>query len=73
MQAAVKRVMAAAAKHNIPVGGPGGAAAVKPMIDAGFRFIQGPASSGFLQSAARDFFSAIKTAGVQKKEPAAVY
>jgi 2-keto-3-deoxy-L-rhamnonate aldolase RhmA len=70
---AVKRVMAAAKKNGIPVGGPGGAADVKRMIADGYRFIQGPSDLTLMQSAARDFFSNLKTSGVEKKEPIPLY
>jgi 2-keto-3-deoxy-L-rhamnonate aldolase RhmA len=73
MQTAVKRVMAAAGKHNIPVGGPGGAADVKRMIAEGFRFIQGPSDLSLLQTATRDFFSGLKAAGVDRKDPVPLY
>lgn len=73
MKAAVARVMAAAAKHGIPVGGPGGAGDIKRMIAEGFRFIQGPSDLSLLQSAAREFFSSLKSAGVAKKDPVPLY
>ncbi len=73
MQQAVKRVMAAAKKAGIPVGGPGGAADIKKMLAEGFRFIQGPSDLSLLQLATREFFSGLKTAGVEKKEPIPLY
>jgi 2-keto-3-deoxy-L-rhamnonate aldolase RhmA len=73
MKAAVERVMSAARKHKIPVGGPGGAASIKRMIDEGFRFIQGPSDLSLLQTAARGFFDSIKAGGVAHKDPVPVY
>ena len=70
---AVQRIMLAGKKHGIPVGGPGGAADIKRMIAEGYRFIQGPSDLSLLQTAARDFFSSLKTAGVEKKEPVPLY
>jgi 2-keto-3-deoxy-L-rhamnonate aldolase RhmA len=74
MQQAVKRVMAAGKRYGIPVGGPGGSpAAIKQMIADGYRFIQGPSDLSLLQSATRDYFSSLKSAGVEKKEPIPLY
>jgi 2-keto-3-deoxy-L-rhamnonate aldolase RhmA len=74
MQAAVKRVMAAGKKHNIPVGGPGGSPAViKNMIGEGYRFIQGPSELAIMRVALGDFFSGLKSAGVEKKDPVPMY
>ncbi len=73
MQEGVKRIMAAAKKHNIPVGGPGGPADIKRMIAEGYRFIQGPSDLNLLQNAARDFFAGLKSAGVEKKVPFPLY
>ncbi|MBI5084429.1 MAG: aldolase [Acidobacteria bacterium] len=73
MRAAVERVMSAAKKHNLPVGGPAGAADVKRMLAEGYRFLQGPSDLSLLQSAARDFFSSIKAAGVERKDPTPIY
>jgi 2-keto-3-deoxy-L-rhamnonate aldolase RhmA len=74
MQAAVKRVMAAARKHNLPVGGPAGSPAViKRMIADGFRFMQGPSDVVLMQMAAREFFGGLKSQGVEKKEPLPMY
>jgi len=71
---AVARVLAAAAKHNIPVGGPAGSpAAIKDMIARGFRFIQGPSDLSLLQTAARDFFGNLSKAGIERKEPVPLY
>lgn len=70
---AVARIMAAGKKHGIPVGGPGGAADIKRMIAEGYRFIQGPSDLSLMQTATRDFFSNLKTAGVDKKEPVPLY
>lgn len=73
MRAAVKRVMGAASKHNIAVGGPAGPAAIKGMIDEGFRFIQGPSDLSLLQTAARGFFDTIRAGGVAHKDPVPIY
>jgi 2-keto-3-deoxy-L-rhamnonate aldolase RhmA len=73
MKQAVSRVMAAGKKNNIPVGGPGGPADIKRMLAEGYRFIQGPSDLSLLQTAARDFFSGLKAAGVEKKEPVPLY
>lgn len=73
VKAAVKRVMAAAAKHKIPVGGPGGAANVKSMIADGYRFIQGPSDLSLLQIATREFFSNVRKDGVDHKDPIPIY
>lgn len=74
MQAAVKRVMAAGKKHNIPVGGPGGSPAViKRMIGEGYRFIQGPSEIAMMRNALNDFFGGLKTSGVERKEPIPLY
>jgi 2-keto-3-deoxy-L-rhamnonate aldolase RhmA len=73
MQAAVERVMAAAKKHGIAVGGPGGAAAIKGMIGQGFRFIQGPSDLSLLQTAARGFFETVRGGGVAHKDPVPIY
>ena len=73
MKAAVERVMAAARKHGIPVGGPGGAGDIKRMIAEGFRFIQGPSDLSLLQSATRQFFNSLHSAGVEKKDPVPLY
>ncbi len=73
MKAAVERVMAAAKKHDIAVGGPGGPADIKRMIAEGFRFIQGPSELSLLQTAARDFFSGLKAGGVEHKDPVPIY
>ena len=70
---AVQRIMLAGKKYGIPVGGPGGAADIKRMIAEGYRFIQGPSDLSLMQNATRDFFSALKTAGVEKKEPVPLY
>jgi 2-keto-3-deoxy-L-rhamnonate aldolase RhmA len=70
---AVQRVMLAGKKHGIPVGGPGGAADIKRMISEGYRFIQGPSELSLIQTAARDFFTSLKSAGVEKKEPVPLY
>jgi 2-keto-3-deoxy-L-rhamnonate aldolase RhmA len=70
---AVQRIMLAGKKHGIPVGGPGGAADIKRMIAEGYRFIQGPSDLSLMQTAARDFFTSLKTAGVEKKEPVPLY
>jgi 2-keto-3-deoxy-L-rhamnonate aldolase RhmA len=74
MQAAVKRVMAAAKKHGLPVGGPAGSpAAIQRMIADGFRFIQGPSDVVLMQMAAREFFGGLKSQGVEKKDPLPLY
>jgi 2-keto-3-deoxy-L-rhamnonate aldolase RhmA len=71
---AVSRVFAAAARNKIPVGAPSGSpAAIKNLVAAGFRFIQGPSELGFLQSAAREFFSNLKKEGVEHKDPIPLY
>jgi 2-keto-3-deoxy-L-rhamnonate aldolase RhmA len=70
---AVQRIMLAGKKHGIPVGGPGGAADIKRMIAEGYRFIQGPSDLSLMQTATRDFFGSLKTAGVEKKEPVPLY
>ncbi len=70
---AVERIMLAGKKHGIPVGGPGGAADIKRMMAEGYRFIQGPSDLSLMQTATRDFFSSLKTAGVEKKEPVPLY
>ncbi len=74
MQTAVKKVMSAAAKHGIPVGGPAGSPAViKQMIAQGFRFIQGPSDLVLMQMATREFFGGLKSQGVEKQEPLPLY
>jgi 2-keto-3-deoxy-L-rhamnonate aldolase RhmA len=73
MKQAVARVMAAAKKHNLPVGGPGGAADIKRMIAEGYRFIQGPSDLSLLQIATRGFFDNVKTSGIERKEPIPIY
>jgi len=73
MKAAVERVMAAARKNKIPVGGPGGASSVKRMLAEGYRFIQGPSDLSLLQTAANDFFNALKAGGVAHKQPVPLY
>lgn len=74
VQDAVARVLAAAARHKIPVGGPAGSPAlIKKMIGQGFRFIQGPSDLSLLQMAARDFFGSLKKEGVERKEPIPLY
>jgi 2-keto-3-deoxy-L-rhamnonate aldolase RhmA len=74
VQEAVKKVLAAAGKHGIPVGGPAGAPAqIKKMIGQGFRFLQGPSDLSLLQLAARDFFANLKKEGVERKEPIPLY
>lgn len=73
MQDAVAKVMRAAKKHGIAVGGPGGAADIQRMIREGFRFIQGPSDLSLLQSAARDFFANLKQSGVERKDPVPLY
>ena len=74
MKDAVNRVLRAGKKHGIPVGGPAGTAAdIKRMLAEGFRFIQGPSDLGLLQTATRNFFDSLKTAGVEKKEPIPLY
>ncbi|MBI3470588.1 MAG: aldolase [Candidatus Solibacter usitatus] len=74
VQEAVKKVLAAAGRHNIPVGGPAGnPAQIKKMIAEGFRFIQGPSDLSLLQTAARDFFGSLKKEGVERKEPIPLY
>jgi len=71
---AVQRVLAAAGKHKIPVGGPAGSAtAIKNMISSGFRFIQGPSELSLMQVAARDFFDNLKKEGVERKDPIPLY
>lgn len=73
VQAAVEKVMRAAKKHGIAVGGPGGAADIQRMIGEGFRFIQGPSDLGLLQMGARDFFANLKKSGVERKDPIPLY
>jgi 2-keto-3-deoxy-L-rhamnonate aldolase RhmA len=73
MQQAVARVMAAARKHGIPVGGPGGAGDVRRMVEAGYRFIQGPSDLGFLQSGTREFFRTLQGSGVEHPDPPPLY
>ncbi len=73
MQAAVEKVMKAAKKHGIAVGGPGGAADIQRMIGEGFRFIQGPSDLSLLQTGAREFFANLKKAGVERKDPVPLY
>lgn len=74
VQEAIRRVLAAAAKHNIPVGGPAGSAAqIRSMIQQGFRFIQGPSDLSLLRVAAQDFFENLKREGVERKEPVPLY
>ena len=73
MHAAIKRVMTAARKHGIAVGGPGGATVIKGMIDQGFRFIQGPSDLSLLQTAARGFFDTVRGGGVVHKDPVPIY
>lgn len=73
MKDAVERIMRAGKKYGIPVGGPGGPADIKRMIAEGYRFIQGPSDLSLMQTATRDFFSSLKAAGVEKKEPIPLY
>jgi 2-keto-3-deoxy-L-rhamnonate aldolase RhmA len=73
MKTAVAKVMAAAKKHNIAVGGPAGAADVKRMIDEGYRFLQGPSDLSLMQTGARGFFDAVKAGGVAHKDPIPIY
>jgi 2-keto-3-deoxy-L-rhamnonate aldolase RhmA len=73
MKAAVERVISAAKKNKVPVGGPGGASNIKRMIDEGYRFIQGPSDLSLLQTAARGFFDSIKAGGVAHKDPVPIY
>lgn len=73
MQAAVEKVMKAAKKHGIAVGGPGGASDIQRMIGEGFRFIQGPSDLSLLQAGARDFFAGLKKTGVERKAPVPLY
>jgi 2-keto-3-deoxy-L-rhamnonate aldolase RhmA len=74
VQDAIRRVLAAAAKHRIPVGGPAGSAVqIRSMIQQGFRFIQGPSDLSLLRMAAQDFFANLKREGVERKEPIPLY
>ncbi|MBN9662617.1 MAG: aldolase [Acidobacteria bacterium] len=73
MKAAIERVMSAAKKNNLAVGGPGGASEIKGMIEEGFRFIQGPSDLSLLQTAARGFFEGIRAGGVAHKDPVPIY
>jgi 2-keto-3-deoxy-L-rhamnonate aldolase RhmA len=73
MKAAVERVMSAARKHDIPVGGPGDASAIKRMIGEGYRFIQGPSDLSLLQTGVRGFFDSLKAGGVEHKDPVPIY
>jgi 2-keto-3-deoxy-L-rhamnonate aldolase RhmA len=74
MRDAVSRIIAAAARNRIPVGGPAGSGPViRKMIAQGFRFIQGPSDLSLLQTASRDFFAGLKKEGVEKKEPIPLY
>src|SRR5581483_4291615 len=71
---AVDRILAAGAKHHIPVSGPAGTPAqIQAMIARGFRFIQGPSDLSLLQTATRDFFTGLKKAGVEKRDPIPLY
>ncbi len=74
VQEAIRKVLAAAAKHHIPVGGPAGSAQqIRSMIQQGFRFIQGPSELSLMRGAAQDFFSSLKREGVERKEPVPLY
>jgi 2-keto-3-deoxy-L-rhamnonate aldolase RhmA len=74
VQDAVRRVLAEAARHKIPVGGPAGSPAqIRAMLQQGFRFIQGPSDLSLLRSAAQDFFVNLKKEGVEHKEPIPLY
>ena len=73
MKAAVEKVMKAAKKNGIAVGGPGGAGEIKQMVAEGFRFIQGPSDLSLLQTGVREFFAGVKATGVARKEPVPIY
>jgi 2-keto-3-deoxy-L-rhamnonate aldolase RhmA len=74
VQDAIRRVLAAAEKHHIAVGGPAGSAPqIRAMIQQGFRFIQGPSDLSLLRTAAQDFFGNLKKEGVERKEPIPLY
>jgi len=74
VQDAVRRVLAEAARHKIPVGGPAGSPAqIRAMVQQGFRFIQGPSDLSLLRAAAQDFFLNLKKEGVEHTEPIPLY
>lgn len=74
MQSAVKRVVAAARRNGIAVGGPAGSPSeMKRLIGEGFQFIQGPSDLALMQMAVREFFRSVRSAGVEKKDPIPLY
>jgi 2-keto-3-deoxy-L-rhamnonate aldolase RhmA len=73
MLAAIEKVMRAAKKHGLAVGGPGGASDIQRMIAEGFRFIQGPSDLSLMQAGMRDFFAGLKQSGVARKDPVPLY
>jgi 4-hydroxy-2-oxoheptanedioate aldolase len=61
--AMVTRILEAGKKHNVPVGWPagnGGAAALNPLIDQGFRFFQLADERGLMMAGARTSLDGVK-------------
>lgn len=68
---AVSRIVAAAQKHNIPVGRPAGSAAqFREFLDQGFRFFQAPSELSLVAAGARPLLDALgKTPAVKGPRP----
>lgn len=73
VQEAVARIVAAAKKHNVPLGYPSGnPAQIKKLVAQGFRFFQASSDLGLMQSGARQLLTGTREA-VPDKLPATVY
>jgi len=68
LQAAIQRVVAAAKKHNVPVGRPAGnPEQIQQYIKDGFRFFQGGSELGLMAAGARPLLQSLGKAGFDPK------
>jgi 2-keto-3-deoxy-L-rhamnonate aldolase RhmA len=64
---AIAKVVAAAKRHNIPVGRPGGAGEVGDLIKEGFQFFQASSELGMIAAGARPLLEALGKSGTEPK------
>lgn len=71
VQAAIRKIVAAAKKNSVPVGRPAGTPeAVKRFMEDGFTFFQGPTELGMIRTGAAQLLTPFDKTGFDpKKQP----
>lgn len=68
-QESISRILAAAKKHNLPVGRPAGTPEqIKQFLDQGFTFFQGPSDLSLMGSGSRPLLQSLGKSGFDPKE-----